>query len=264
MDYEKILSKHFTSSTLVSVATVCGGCINNTAKLITSNGTCFLKWNNSSLEKMLECEKRGLETLSKNTNLLVPKILGYGTIDSYAYLLLEWIDKGSSSTRFWNQFGEGLAELHQVSNESFGLLYDNFIGSLPQRNTQSEDWSSFFTNTRLKPLVDRATSNNLMTTQTANAFEKLYTKLKNLIPDEPPSLIHGDLWSGNYIVSTDHKAAIFDPAIHYGHRETELAFTTLFGGFDSKFYDAYQATFPLERGFQERFDIHNLYPLMVL
>jgi len=259
---ERILQKHVPSASFISDRSIGGGCINSTYQIKTDAGSYFLKWNRSSLLEMFETEKRGLNLL-KQSPIHVPEVIGVGTFDDKSYLLTEWIAKGSPSKDFWTDFGRDLAIQHRLSADFFGLDHDNFIGNLTQQNSRNKSWSEFFISERLKPQLAIGVRNGLIDLKVQNDFDRLFEKLDHLIPREPPSLLHGDLWSGNFMINSAGQASIFDPAVYYGHRETELAFTQLFGGFDQQFYDAYPNEFPLEPGFEDRVDLHNLYPLLV-
>ena len=158
-------------------------------------------------------------------------------------------------------FGQSLARLHRHTAGYFGHTMDNYMGSLPQCNTRHENWNSFFVEERLTRQVDLA--RGYFSVSDLAAFERLYSRMDDLIPVESPALIHGDLWGGNYMVGADGKACLIDPAAYHGHREADIAMTTLFSGFDDPFYLAYNEEYPLEKGWRERLDIFKLYPLLI-
>jgi len=255
------LSQKFNKDLKIrSVHPVSGGSVNSTAFIDTSHGKLFVKWNNATrFPGMFESESSGLEILRKTSVVMVPGIIGYGP----AFLILEYIESGLSSCKTWKYLGNSLAQLHQVTNRYFGLDDDNYIGSLNQSNKYHDSWISFFITERLEKQVSLAMNNRIITSDTVKLFEKLYTKLDYLIPDEPPSLLHGDLWNGNILSGKNELAYLIDPAVYYGHREMDISMTRLFGGFGDDFYNSYQEAFPLIHGWRERVDIHNLYPLMV-
>ena len=248
---------------LISASAVPGGCINNTYRLHTSRGVLFLKWNTSEYVDMFECEVKGLSLLSSYSNIHTPRVIGCGQIANKSYLLLDWIESGRQKKVFWDEFGTSLAHMHKSSQKGFGLDHNNYIGRLLQRNKEHNTWYDFFREERLKPQIQLAKTKNLIDSSLENKFEVLYGKLGSLVPKEEPSFLHGDLWSGNFMVDSSGAPAFFDPAVHYGHRETEIAFTTLFGGFSEEFYHSYNEALPLEPDFEERIPIHNLYPLLV-
>src|SRR5699024_10568016 len=169
--------------------------------------------------------------------------------------LIEFIEEQKKGGDASAMFGRQLAALHQTTADRYGLEYDNYIGRLKQPNTQCCHWVDFFIEYRLQFQLKQAVEAGKLNKNTVNRFDRLYRKLPDILPDEPPSLLHGDLWSGNYFFDQDGRVAIFDPAVYYGNREIEIAFTGLFGGFSDMFYDAYQEAFPLEPAFNKRKDI---------
>lgn len=250
--------------TIISTASIGGGCINNAAEIVTTSGRYFLKYNLvSKYADMFEKEALGLKLLASAGSLRVPEVLFHSTAGDYAFLLLEMIESGSRQPDFWTKFGRSLAALHGNSAGMFGLDHDNYMGSLRQSNRFHPGWCDFFVAERLEPQLKIARDEGLISASTIKSFENLYRKLPELIPEEKPALIHGDLWSGNYMVSEQGKACLIDPAAHYGHRESDIAMTKLFGGFTEEFYSAYNSAWPLEKGWQQRIDILNLYPLLI-
>jgi protein-ribulosamine 3-kinase len=253
---DKIYIKQFTA--------VSGGCINYCFHLETSSGIFFLKYNDAAaFPKMFEAEATGLRLLRSANALPVPTVHFHGEANGYSFLLLEWIDSDRRIKNFWEDFGTSLAKLHNVQSEQFGLDHDNYIGSLAQSNTQHADWKSFFLNERIQPQLKTAREKGLVDSSITKQFENFFNRFEEIIPAANPSLLHGDLWSGNFLVGNSGKAALIDPAVYFGHREMDLAMTKLFGGFDPEFYNAYDEAFPLEKGLEKRADIHNLYPLLV-
>lgn len=261
--YQSVLDDYSPNAKLIKHSPVGGGCINNAVKLETSQGSFFIKWNEASDDKLFLAEAKGLSLLDTNGSIRVPHVFGNGVRENKAYLLLEWIDSGYSSAQFWEEFGTHLATLHQTTFNHFGLDHNNFIGRLPQSNAYHNTWAEFFVVERVEPQLRLASEKHLIDKKTIQGFDALFQRIENLIPVEPSAFLHGDLWSGNFLVDGNSKPVIIDPAVYYGHRETELAFTYLFGGFDHIFYEAYKLHYPLEEGFDQRIDIHNLYPLLV-
>ncbi len=242
---------------------VSGGCINNTLKLETDQGPYFIKWNDDPDNDMFEKEVRGIQLLTQQDILRLPSVVGLGRADGKNFLLLSYIQKNPPAPDFWQIFGQSLADLHRVTAPRFGLSYNNYIGRLPQNNEEMESWIDFFIEKRLEVQLGLAIYNGLIDQDFAKRFRLIYAQLPGILPDEPPSLLHGDLWSGNFMVGDQGLPCVYDPAVYFGHREIELAFTRLFGGFDNTFYQSYHETYPLEPGFEERVDIYNLYPLLV-
>ena len=261
--FGEILHRHLPNSQLSAFQRVSGGCINETYKIIAGPNSFFVKWHSDRNSDMLAREVESLKLLDLQSPLIVPKALGVGAIDNKSYLLLEWIDQETPSKGFWNKFGKKLAAQHKIQQEHFGLAWDNYIGSLVQSNSPSTDWADFFIQQRLTPQLKLATDRRLIDQSLMKDFEVLFSKLDQMVPHEAPSLLHGDLWSGNFLCQEPNNPVLIDPAVYFGHRETELAFTTLFGGFDPLFYQSYQEEYPLEPRFEERIDMHNLYPLLV-
>ncbi len=240
-----------------------GGCINNAVRLNTSAGDFFLKWNEGIEDDMFAMEANGLQLLRAGGNLRVPEVLGVGKMEEKYYLLLEYLDSRHPSATYWQSLGQGLAQQHTLTSENYGLEENNFIGRLPQNNRQNKSWVNFFRESRLEVQLGLAIYNGLVTDDFVKKYKALYPKLPELLPEEPPSLLHGDLWSGNIMAGPAGEPCLIDPAVYYGHREAEIAFTELFGGFDALFYEAYREAMPVEPGYGERKDIYNIYPLMV-
>jgi protein-ribulosamine 3-kinase len=248
----------------LSATAMGGGSINEACSISTSAGNYFLKYNfKARYPRMFAREAQGLETLRGSGTLAIPGVLGHAEAGQYAFLLLELIIPGSKSPHFWDDFAQGLAALHRHTADHFGLDHDNYMGSLSQRNRFHSDWYRFFVEERLEPQIKSGLDSGAIPPEMVRHFERLYTALPGIVPPEPPSLIHGDLWSGNFIINQSGKACLIDPAVSFGHRESDIAMTKLFGGFPSEFYAAYNHSFPLTRGWENRIDLLNLYPLLI-
>lgn len=241
-----------------------GGDINQAYRIETSTGSFFLKYNQYPHGyDMLQTEALGLQELAAAEAIPVPTTHGWGTINNYHFLLLEDWSKQQAKGDFWPSFGRALAKLHQQSAPQFGLAYSNYIASLHQSNELQQDWSTFYWSQRLEPLVRTAVDTGLLTRTDSVAFDQLAHKLNLIFPAAAPALLHGDLWSGNYLISPSGQAGLIDPAIYYGHREIDLAMTQLFGGFSEAFYAAYDEFSPLDQHWEERIALCQLYPLLV-
>ena len=247
-----------------SANSVGGGSINSAYHLDTDAGHYFLKVNSASRHPMMfEREAEGLNTLAGTSTLHVPKAIFTGRSGDEAFILTEFIEKGSPGQHFWQDYGRGLAELHRHSDEKFGFEHDNYIGSLVQVNEWADSWAEFFITRRLEVMVKMALDKGAMGRDMLASFDRLYSLLRDFFPEEKPALLHGDLWSGNYMMTEEGMPSIFDPAVYYGHREMDLGMSRLFGGFSPEFYRHYHEHYPLEKGWEERLDVANLYPLMV-
>ncbi len=262
---ESILhQKSGKQTTITGTRSIGGGCINDACELKTAEGSYFLKYNSATaFPGMFEKEAAGLTMLSATQTLAVPGVIGTGETTNYAFLLLEFIVSGSQKSDFWHKFGTKLADLHRNTETYFGLQEDNYIGSLVQTNKPHPDFFSFFISERIEPQLKMARDKGAFSQGDMRYFNSLFSDLHNIIPPEKPALIHGDLWSGNFMVTANGSPCLVDPAVYYGHREADIAMTQLFGGFGQEFYHAYNQAWPMEKEWQKRMDIFNLYPLLV-
>ena len=255
-----IIERHFGREPS-QIVKLTGGDINEVYQVFLKEKSVVIKINNSqSIPQLFEKEKQGLELLSKST-FVVPKPIKTDSIDNLQYLIMDYIEQGSELN--WAVFGEKLAQLHQIQEKYFGLDHNNYIGSLKQINQECGAWSEFYTNHRLIALTAKARDQGLFEKKHCNWVEKLCQRLDELIPACRPSLIHGDLWSGNLLIDTSGHPVLIDPAVYYGHPEMDWAMLSLFGSYPVEALDHYQNLHPLEKGLNERKDIHQLYPLMV-
>ena len=236
-----------------------GGCINNGIRIMTSGGrSFFLKTNSNAPPDMFVREVEGLEALAVPDGPRVPTPYLHGP----DFLLLEDLSPASRSSDYWEVFGRKMASLHDRTNDRFGFEHDNYIGSTPQPNSWMEDGFEFFAHRRLIFQAEMVSKRGLITSQEARQVERVSNRLWEMIPEQPASLIHGDLWGGNAMSDENGSPAIIDPAAHYGWAEADLAMTALFGGFSEKFYEVYIEARPLPSGWRERFSLYNLYHLL--
>lgn len=254
---------------ILNASPVSGGCINNARRVSTGQGDFFLKWNDSISIEVFEAEAHGLRLLESANAIRVPKVLAVGGTPNQKcppYLLLEWLspETGQASQLNARILGEQLAYLHQSQQSSYGLERNNFIGPTPQINCPDTDWVSFFRDRRLLPQLRLASIQGNLPEQRLKRLETLLARLDTWLGGvrRQPSLLHGDLWSGNVIVGPKSEPVLIDPAVYYGDREAEIAYTELFGGFGSDFYRAYESVWPLEPDYSDRRDIYNLYHLL--
>lgn len=247
--YGKVITEH----------PVGGGCINNGARLETESGSSFfLKTNSKAPEELFAREAEGLAELKKADGPRLPEPFVWDT----EFILLEDLRPAKRSPDYWENLGRLLATLHQTTSPKFGFEHDNYLGSTPQPNPWTTDGYEFFAEHRLGYQTRLARDNDLLTRTEADQLTKLANRLRQLVPPQPASLIHGDLWGGNAISDEHGQPAIIDPAAQYGWAEAELGMTKLFGGFQPAFYTAYAETRPIEAGWADRLPIYNLYHLL--
>ncbi len=240
-----------------------GGSINECVRWPSPEGPLFVKLAAVDRLSMFEAEADGLRELASAKAVRVPHVLGCGVGGDRAFLALEWIEFGGSSARCESLLGERLARQHRVVASEFGWHRDNTIGSTPQHNTPDRDWVRFFTQRRLAfqlSLAERNGFGGRLTDRGALLCERVNAFFEGYRP--VPSLLHGDLWGGNWAADASGQPVIFDPAVYFGDREADIAMTRLFGGFGASFYAAYEATWPLEPGADERCTLYNLYHVL--
>jgi len=261
----KLLSSFFNENIdVLSQSHIGGGSINTALKVETNKGIFFVKHNSKHLyPAMFEKEALGLKLLRESGAIKVPEVITFDDVGDDSFLVLKFIESGNRPTDFWDLFAKNLAALHKNTSKKFGLNHDNYIGSLKQFNDWENTWSDFFRDQRLEVQLKMARDSALLDRSIVSAFERFYKRIDEIFPNEQPSLVHGDLWSGNFMVGENGEPIIIDPAVYYGHREMDLAMSQLFGGFSSEFYTSYNKYFPLEKGWQKRIDYCNLYPLLV-
>ena len=244
---------------------VTGGSINNCFRLVVNKEFMyFVKFNAvSAFPSLLEKEQNGLTFIASQKIIRVPQIIAHHVSGDQQYLILEWIEPGIKNGSFWKLFGEQLAALHKISYRSYGFQEDNYMGALPQSNAFSENWTDFFIHYRLEMQTNLALQKGLLLPQHLRLFERLYKKLGEIFNEEAPSLLHGDLWSGNFISAINGDPVLIDPAVYFGHRNMDLGMTTLFGGFERSFYESYHYHFPFTDNYRDQWEICNLYPLLI-
>jgi protein-ribulosamine 3-kinase len=262
---EKVLSERSGSAFFIEQAEpVAGGSINNAFRIKAGETYCFVKSNSGkSFPGMFSAEKKGLQLLADHNEIKVPRVIHVQDDQEESFLILEYVELVKPDPEVFREFGRGLASMHRYSNNRFGLDHDNYIGSLKQSNKFHSSWAEFFIEERLAPQLKLAFDNKKIGGSFIRLTDQLFSRINNLFPSESSSLIHGDLWSGNFMATRDAKPCFYDPAVYYGHREMDIAMTRLFGGFEKGFYEAYNENFPLENGWSKRVDLCNLYPLLV-
>ncbi len=249
-----------------------GGCIHYTYKITLNDNNYVIKINEYDKFPYFQAEAEGLKTIDETNCIRVPKVVETDAVNMayddgsgnevrqyFSFLLMEYIEQGSVQPKTWKILAEQLACLHRNTHSHFGFNSHNFIGQLEQLNTPMEKWADFFREQRILPLAQRAYDKGLLSEKLIKKINNFTSKFEEIFPEEQPTLIHGDLWRGNLLVDVNSLPVLIDPAIYYGHREAEIAFTTMFGRFDQKFYDTYNEVFPLQPGFEERKDYYNVY-----
>ena len=263
MMFVKRIIEERLSTQVLSISRLSGGDINDVYKITCPHGIYVIKYNScSKFPGMFLKEANGLLMLQEG-GLRTPEVFDHFELKDDQFLVLEYIEQEKPEFSFWIHFANSLSNLHQKKHESFGLDQQNYIGSLPQLNEQKTNWEEFFVSNRLKPLVKIAYDQGFLTKSNLVDFDLFYSLLPELLPTEAPSILHGDLWSGNLLCGKGQEAIFIDPAVYYGHREVDIAMTKMFGGFDPVYLDHYNERFPLEKGWEERIPIHNLYPNLV-
>jgi fructosamine-3-kinase len=241
-----------------------GGDINDAFEVTLGDGTTiFVKTHPNPPARMFEAEARGLRWLGEAGAIRVPSVIELSD-ERPAYLALELLTPAKRGRDFDEVLGRSLAALHRFGAPSFGLDHDNFIGCLSQTNTAADDWASFYWAARLEPQLRLATDRGLVDSGTRSGFDALHRVLRERVgPEEPPSRLHGDLWGGNLHVDEVGRPSLIDPAVYGGHREIDLAMMRLFGGFGERTFAAYEESWPLAPGADDRMPLYQLYPLMV-
>ena len=243
---------------------VSGGDISMAYRVETKDTAFFLKVNQGqNALHMFQTEKSGLETIAQTKSISTPKIIACETFKTQTFILMEFIESKRPNAEDFGRFGKALAVLHQNTSENFGFRDNNFIGSLPQSNKPTNSWVNFYINERLKPQFDLAKRHGLLTNEETPAIHHMEKSLEPLFKDVKPSLLHGDLWSGNYLITKDGLPYLIDPAVYYGHSEVDIAMTQLFGGFSDGFYEAYYSVHPKDSKTASRIEIYQLYYLLV-
>lgn len=249
---------------------VSGGCIHDSRLVELADGRqLFVKADRTAADDVFEREAEGLAALAAPGTIRVPKDPLPGQAGSVVFLLMEAIPTGSPGAGFWEDFGRSFARLHRETAHGgdggrAGFPHDNYLGGTPQPNAWTADWVEFFRVHRLGHQLELARKNGHATADLNRLGDRMLDRLDELLDadDEPCCLLHGDLWSGNFLADNEGSPVLIDPAAYYGHREADLAMTSLFGGFDRKFYAAYGEEWPLPAGSERRQEIYQLYHLL--
>lgn len=247
---------------------VSGGDINRAYALELSDGNrVFMKANRKENQDFFRAESEGLAAIKSTKTVRAPEVISIGTNTNESFLLLEYIESGLPGKGASEELGTALAKMHMadtstfVKNGLYGFIADNYIGAGEQINTPKMTWIEFFIECRLRPQFRRA--KHYFDKEERKDIEVFISRLDGYLAEPKyPSLIHGDLWAGNYMIDKDGHPWLIDPAAYVGHHEADLAMTELFGGFDRYFYDAYKSTAGIDADYKDRKDLYNLYHLL--
>ncbi|HEY9877625.1 MAG TPA: fructosamine kinase family protein [Leptolyngbyaceae cyanobacterium] len=238
-----------------------GGCINQAYRISDGHQSYFVKLNAATQIAMFEAEALGLKEIYDSQTIRVPRPVCWGIADSSSFLVLDWLDFGYGNEQSWHHMGVRLAAMHRVtSTKGFGWSQNNTIGATPQRNPWTLNWIEFYREHRLRYQFQLAK-------RRGGHFprqDELLAAVPDLLSghDPAPSLVHGDLWSGNAAVTSEGEPVILDPATYYGDREVDIAMSELFGSFHPAFYKGYNAAYPLNDGYRQRKILYNLYHIV--
>jgi fructosamine-3-kinase len=248
---------------LRAVASLGGGCINTAIRLEGEASSYFVKLNRGDRLAMFEAELQGLAELARADAVRVPRPVASGASQGRAYLVLEYVPLAPANGQVQARFGTALATLHHYQWENFGWRLDNTIGATPQPNAPHGSWPEFWRDRRLGHQLRLALVRGIGS-RAIDLGERLQSELPRFFSDyvPVPSLLHGDLWGGNFAADDDGAPVIFDPAVYYGDREADIAMTEPFGGFGQRFIDAYDEAWPLDAGYRMRRDLYNLYHVL--
>ena len=262
-DIRQKIEAHLGES-LVSSSAVGGGCIADSKHIKTESGKSYFLKTHSGAPGMFLMEANGLTELAKAGTIRVPEVV----LADEDFLLLENIKSGGKKPGFFTEFGRSFAHMHRVKAEIFGFFEDNYIGATPQHNIaagkETTNWAEFYYQKRILQQYRFAELNGYATKELRKGVIQLEGKIEDILSgsQEPPALLHGDLWGGNYMSDANGVPVLIDPAVYYGHREADLAMTKMFGGFTAEFYKAYQKEYPLPEGWQYREGLYLLYHYM--
>jgi len=255
---------NFIDSKINKIQSVSRGGISAAYLLQTANNKYFLKVNSKlwALD-MFKVEAQGLTAISNTNTIATPKVMAFDIFENESFLLMEFVESKRATSKDMELFGKQLAQFHQVSSDIFGFDDDNFIGSLHQSNKIHKAWNDFYIEERLIPQLELAKSKGLLTDSEIPDIELMKTTCLPYFKDVKASLLHGDLWGGNYLISSKGTPYLIDPATYYGHNEVDIAMSNLFGGFGQSFYDSYHKIIPQDESTENRIELYQLYYLLV-
>lgn len=254
------LQKPITNSSAIT-----GGDISHAYKIETPKRSYFVKTSKDySALAMYKAEAKGLIQIADTKTIATPKVVASSEFNGAAYLVMEFMETKRPDSKDFENFGRQLAQLHRAPTTSkFGNTNHNFIGSLPQSNTNHQSWTNFYVYERLMPQLQMAAGKGLLDKKQLPQITSLLKTCSDLFGEVATALLHGDLWSGNYLISLDSAPYLIDPAVYIGHHEVDLAMTKLFGGFGEAFYKAYHEIIPPHENQSELTEIYQLYYVLV-
>lgn len=261
---EKLASVYGSSVQLTGSRSVGGGCINHALKIDTTIGYFFLKWNVSAPADLFEKEAAGLNEMRlARSSLIIPNVIWSRACDDFpGLLLMEYLLPSGNTSGYDFRLGRGIAQLHRKPASAFGFYHPNYCGTTVQDNTWTNSWPEFYAQRRIWSLIQQIKISRELSSDAQKIYEQLVDRIPVLLAHQTvPSLIHGDLWAGNYMYSNGGPALI-DPACYYADREMELGMMQLFGGFSSDVWQAYQEEFPLPGGWKQRTRLYQLYHIL--
>lgn len=251
-------------SSIVSYKPISGGDISQAFLIKTEKQDFFLKTNsNSNALDMFRAEQIGLNTIAQTQTIRTPTVIDCNKFGESAYLLTDYIRSKKPTEKDFEKLGCQLAKLHKVTSKEFGFETDNFIGNLYQFNKKYTDWATFYAKERLMPQFKLALQNNLLNDKEIPSELKVIEAVNDFCSDIKPALLHGDLWSGNYLIAQNGEPFLIDPAVYYGHNTVDIAMTQLFGGFSNSFYKSYHSLIPKTRYYEDSIKLYQLYYLLV-
>lgn len=261
------LIRHIADKLNISIKnyrSVTGGDISRAFLLETSHEKFFIKINQTpQAYQMFQIEKQALETIQKTKTIATPNVILCGKVDTDAFLLLEFIETKRPNSKELALLGKQIAELHLTTSDYFGWDAHNFIGSLPQSNKKHTNWTSFYLKERIFPQLEMAHQQGLISKQEIPNYHHAETRCESFFDQVQPALLHGDLWSGNFLIRADGTPFLIDPALYFGHSMMDIAMSKLFGGFGDSFYSAYHQIIRPEPQASQLVDLYQLYYLLV-
>ena len=252
------------SEEIVSARPLTGGDISSAYLLKTGERTYFLKVNNKPFaEEMFRAEHKGLQAIADTRTIAVPHVHLVDSYEGNSFLLMDFIVSKRPDSADYQRLGAEVAQLHQCTLDDFGFSDDNFIGSLPQSNRPHSTWASFYWAERILPQLQRAVGENLLSRKEIPAENKAISRFSDCFGEVKASLLHGDLWGGNYLITKEGTPYLIDPALYYGHAMVDISMSHLFGGFGTEYYDAYHEIIPKPANYAEQMELYQLYYLLV-